>query len=218
MALTEKQIEELFRFCEKKFVRQYDLQLELVDHLAERIEEEMATDSRLSFEEALQKVYKGFGIFGFAHIVQDRAAMLEKRNSKLWWSQVKTFVVLPRILLTLSLGLLFYQLAAFINEEICTIVLCTTWLGGFICQAHTLLRLRKSMHKNLMLTQNLSAATSFTPFFLIQFLFDSRISTQPVVFAVLMVFGIIYHVAFVVVVKNISEEARKLYPQAFKTA
>ena len=103
MPLTEKQIESLFRFCEKKFVRHYDLQVELVDHLAERIEEEMAADATLGFDAALQRVYAGFGLFGFAHIVQDRSAMLHKRNSKLWWSQVRAFFVLPKILLTISL-------------------------------------------------------------------------------------------------------------------
>jgi hypothetical protein len=44
MTLNQEQIEALFRFCEKKSVRYYDLQVELVDHLAERIEEEMKAD------------------------------------------------------------------------------------------------------------------------------------------------------------------------------
>ena len=41
MTLTHKQIDQLFAFTKKKMVRYYDLQVELVDHLAARIEEEM---------------------------------------------------------------------------------------------------------------------------------------------------------------------------------
>jgi hypothetical protein len=220
MALTENQVEALFRFCEKKFVRQYDLQVELVDHLAERIEEEMAADPRLSFDEALQKVYKGFGIFGFAHIVQDRSNMLYKRNNKLWWSQVKAFFVLPRIVLTLSLGLVFYQAAGYISGDLCGIVLYIAWLSGFIFQIVALRRFQKSMTKTLMLTQNLPGATLITPFFIIQDLFytDTPLSRYPVAFSILMVIGIIYHAAFIFVIKKVSDEARELYPQAFRAA
>ena len=219
MALNEKQVEELFRFCEKKFVRHYDLQLELVDHLAERIEEEMALDTKLSFNEALHRVYAGFGLFGFAHIVQDRANMLYKRNGKLWWAQVKAFFVLPKILLTLFLGLFFYQFASYLPAEVCSIALYVAWGGGYIVQIWAFRRLRKSMTKNLMLTQYLPAATSFAPFFIMQeIMFNSKFSTFPVAFAVLMVIGIIYHIAFVVVVKNLTEEAKRFYPQAFKVA
>lgn len=219
MALTEKQIDELFRFCEKKFVRHYDLQVELVDHLAERVEEEMAADGKLNFEEALQKVYKGFGIFGFAHIVQDRAAMLEKKNRKLWWSGVKSFFVLPRLLLTLSLALLFYQLANFLSPEICGVALLCAWFGGYIFQIRILWLLKKSSTKSLMLTQNLPASMLFTPiFFGQQLLFEREIVSHPVIFSVLMVTGIIYHAAFIVVVNDVTSEAKKLYPEAFKIA
>jgi hypothetical protein len=219
MALTEKQIEALFCFCEKKFVRHYDLQVELVDHLAERIEEEMAANAKLSFEEALQRVYAGFGIFGFAHIVQDRANFLYKRNNKLWWVQVKAFFVLPKILLTISLGLFFYQLAEYLPPEVCGFALYIAWLGGYVFQLRSLRRLQKSMTKSLMLTQNLPAASLITPVFIAQeLMFNSNVSSYPVAFAILLLTGIIYHTAFVVVVENLTAEARKLYPQAFKTA
>ena len=70
-----------------------------------------------------------------------------------------------------------------------------------------------------MLTKHFPGATFFTPIFLIQeILFNSSLLTHPVSFAILMVIGIIYHAAFVVVLQNVSPEARKLYPEAFKTA
>ena len=62
MTLSTEHIQQLFSFTEKKFVRWYDLQVELVDHLANKIEAEMAADSSLSFERAsvLSKSNRGF--------------------------------------------------------------------------------------------------------------------------------------------------------------
>jgi hypothetical protein len=57
--LSTEEVQHLFRFTEKKLVRWYDLQIELVDHLASRIEEEQQIDPDLGFEAALEKVYKG---------------------------------------------------------------------------------------------------------------------------------------------------------------
>jgi hypothetical protein len=55
--LNKEQVDHLFAFCNKHYVQHYDLQIELVDHLANAVEEKMAIDSQLSFEEALNKVY-----------------------------------------------------------------------------------------------------------------------------------------------------------------
>ena len=76
MTLSKEQIEHLFTFTQKKFVNWYDLQVELVDHLANKIEAEMEADKALSFERALGNVYAGFGIFGFAQIVKEREKVL----------------------------------------------------------------------------------------------------------------------------------------------
>jgi hypothetical protein len=66
--LSESEVQRLFEFATKKFVHWYDLQIEVVDHLASAIETEMQLAPGLSFESALEKVYKSFGIFGFAKL------------------------------------------------------------------------------------------------------------------------------------------------------
>ena len=70
--LSEIEIKRLFEFAEKKLVHWYDLQIEIVDHLASGIEAEMQATSGLTFESALEHVYRSFGMFGFAKIVQER--------------------------------------------------------------------------------------------------------------------------------------------------
>jgi len=88
MKLSKEQIEELFTFTHKKGVRWYDLQCELVDHLALQIEAEISKDPHLSFEEAVKIIYKRFGIFGFSKIVQEKEAQVRKQGNKLWWKPI----------------------------------------------------------------------------------------------------------------------------------
>lgn len=80
--ITEAQYESLYAFCRKHYVQYYDVQVELVDHLSEAIEEKMKTNPKLSFDQALDKVYAGFGIKGFADIVATRMEMVSKKKQK----------------------------------------------------------------------------------------------------------------------------------------
>ena len=54
MKLSAEQIERLYQFTRQHYVEYYDLQTELVDHLANAIEEQWQQNPKLSFEEALQ--------------------------------------------------------------------------------------------------------------------------------------------------------------------
>ena len=72
MDLKEEQIEKLYQFTRAHYVEWYDLQTELVDHLAGDIEHILAKDPELSFEEALHSSFKKFGVFGFSDIVEKK--------------------------------------------------------------------------------------------------------------------------------------------------
>lgn len=99
MVLSEEQIQSLFTFCEKHFVKYYDVQVELVDHLANAVELEMQNDSKLSFEKALEKVHQSFGVMGFAPLVAEKQNQAEKQSRKIFWKLLKTQFGWPKILL-----------------------------------------------------------------------------------------------------------------------
>lgn len=71
MALNQEQIKSLFVFVEKKGVKYFDVQHEIVDHLATSIESEMAANENRTFNQALQIVYGEFPITGFAQYTLD---------------------------------------------------------------------------------------------------------------------------------------------------
>ena len=77
--LSPRQVEDLFTFCREHYVYHYDLQLELVDHLASGIEQLWDEDPRLTYTEALWKVFGKFGIYGFAKVRKAKEKALRKK-------------------------------------------------------------------------------------------------------------------------------------------
>ncbi|RZK11217.1 MAG: hypothetical protein EOO46_07565 [Flavobacterium sp.] len=111
MKLNEQQIEQLYTFTRQHFVEWYDLQSELVDHLANGIEAEWQKNPKLTFDDALQLEFKKFGVFGFMEVVEKRQAVLNKKYNKLVLSELKNFFSIPKIIGTFSaLGIVFYLL------------------------------------------------------------------------------------------------------------
>ena len=114
--LTQEQIQYLHQFCTKHYVRFYDLQLELVDHLANAVEQKMDENLKLNFEQALDKVYKGFDVFGFANVVKEKSAAIEKSFMKEYWKIFTSYFTPPKLVITATafsivtfFSLLFYS-------------------------------------------------------------------------------------------------------------
>lgn len=93
--LTDQQIDALFNFVKSKYVDFYDVQVELVDHLASEVEARMAETPGVTFDGALQQVYGGFGIFGFSDLVEEKQKAADKRARVLWLKCVLDLFRLP---------------------------------------------------------------------------------------------------------------------------
>jgi len=107
--LDANQIDHLYIFTQQHFVEYYDLQTELVDHLANAIETLWETKPQLTFDEALQIEFKKFGVYGFSDVVAERQKALGKRYMKLMARYFKDFFKLPRILLTIAIFVVTYK-------------------------------------------------------------------------------------------------------------
>ncbi len=107
--LTKEQIESLHEFCEKHYVPYYDLQVELVDHLASAIESQWETEPELGFEKALNKTYSKFGVIGFSKVRMEREKELLKKYRRLMWRYVGQYYKLPKIILTIALSFLLFM-------------------------------------------------------------------------------------------------------------
>ncbi|WP_275316005.1 hypothetical protein [Tenacibaculum bernardetii] len=110
MKLTEQNIDNLYKFTRQHYVEHYDVQTELVDHLANDIEKILAEQPTLSFEQARDVSFKKFGIFGFMDVVDQKIVQLNKKYFRLILSFVKQWFRLPKIILTFCFIALFYVL------------------------------------------------------------------------------------------------------------
>lgn len=155
--LTEEQIQTLFRFCEKKGVVQYDLQVEIVDHLANAIEERMEKDASLLFEDALTQVHKSFGPLGLRSMTSTREAALQKRYSKMKWQLLWSYFTWPKFAFTLMMIVIAVSLPQFLDSDglVWAVLIFAAITFAFILNFHwKAYRLRKQQTKKLLMTNS----------------------------------------------------------------
>ena len=109
MKLTETHIQELYTFTRKHFVYHYDVQTELVDHLANDIENIWQAQPNLSFQDARDTSFKKFGIFGFMDVIEAKQKQMNKRYGKILWRFFKEWFTLPKVVVTISLFLAIFS-------------------------------------------------------------------------------------------------------------
>lgn len=129
MMLTPDQIQSLFTFCERHSVKYYDVQVELVDHLVNAVEIEMRADPVLTFEKAVEKIYRSFGYGGFEPLVNEKEKMAEKQIKRLFWKLFKSHFGWPKVLFFLLLLTGFLTLFSFQFSYIKWFLAATIFLG-----------------------------------------------------------------------------------------
>jgi hypothetical protein len=117
MKLNQDQIQDLYKFTRQHYVEHYDVQTELVDHLANDIEQIWDEQPNLSFNRARDISFKKFGVFGFMDVVAERQKALSKRYWKLIWVFAKDWFKLPKIVLTALIFMLFYTICKSVYGE-----------------------------------------------------------------------------------------------------
>jgi hypothetical protein len=117
MTLQKDQIECLFEFTRRHGVQYYDVQAELVDHLASQIEADMDANPALAFHAALDEAYTKFGPKGFKFIEDHRAEAVYVRYEALWSKEAKQWATLKNLFLLFLIGLAGYLLGTVIDPS-----------------------------------------------------------------------------------------------------
>ncbi len=144
MKLTEKHIEELYKFTRQHFVEHYDVQTELVDHLANDIEVIWQEKPYLSFEDAKKQSFKKFGVFGFMEVVKQKQKQMKKKYWRIVWSFIKEWFQLPKIILTFGLTFLFYTI---LQLEYAKAIVAVFYIIMIVYAYYRLYNLRKVIRK-----------------------------------------------------------------------
>lgn len=114
--ITSEESQYLFDFCRKHYVYHYDLQVELVDHLASSIEEQWHENPQLEFESALKNTFNKFGIYGFSKIKDQKQKELARKYKRLLWQYFVEFYRWPKMLMTLAMTLALFTVVKLVDN------------------------------------------------------------------------------------------------------
>ncbi len=226
--ITEAQYESLYAFCRRHYVQYYDVQIELVDHLSEAIEEKMKANPKLSFEQALDNVYAGFGIKGFADIVATRMQMVGEKCRKQKWQLFFSYFTVPKIAMTVCIYAALLLVGKFLTQDYYRgIFLSVLGVAIFIFEIiHTIQasKLFKSQKKEMIYTSGRLSGILSSGFFL-QIFFSTRafdlLSPNQVKFIPFAIVSLILLIIFISIlahrdfIKQLYNSAIKQYPNAF---
>lgn len=119
--LNQDQLKAIYQLCKRKDIRYLELRIELTDHIASRIEALWEDDPRLSFKEALHKVYKSFGIFGLSEIAAEHEKTVTRRFYRAAWLAFQSWLKPPQIFaFVMAVALLF---ALLVNYPIASLLI-----------------------------------------------------------------------------------------------
>jgi hypothetical protein len=226
MKLTPQQIERLYQFTRQHYVEWYDLQTELVDHLANAIEQQWQENSNLDFEEALQIEFKKFGVFGFMNVLEKRQAALNKKYNKIIWKHFKDFFSIPKIVITFSsIGSLFFlfrnlKQAELIITILLWVVVISFWVG-FILQRKKLKRNsiatgKKWLLKDIIFGYSAFAGLSYIPIqFVVNFEFESKAGVLKALFfsIIIVSFYLIEYIILFEIPSKAEKYLKETYPE-----
>lgn len=148
MKLTTQQIEHLYTFTRQHYVEWYDLQSELVDHLANAIETQWQENPKCSFTEALNAQFKKFGVFGFMDVVEKRQSILSKKYNHLVFNHFKEFFRLPKIVLTLAITFVLFKILKFnFFNEFIFVGIFISYLGFLMIEFFKSNKIKKAKQK-----------------------------------------------------------------------
>ena len=106
--VNQNQIEMLHSFVRSHYVEYLDVQIELVDHLAQGIEAQWNGYPERSFEQCLEIEFKKFGVFGFMEVVEKKSTAMNKKYRRLLWRYTNEWFSIPNIILVMGAIFLLY--------------------------------------------------------------------------------------------------------------
>lgn len=227
MKLTESQIQQLYTFTQKHYVEWYDVQIELVDHLANGIETLWEENPKLTFEQALQLEFKKFGICGFSDVVEEKTKALNRHYWIQIWQYFKEYFTLPKVLLTVFLIWGYFQVLVFSMQYHINLVLIPTlgflfglpWYIVIKCYKRNK-RIKRQIGKKWLFNHTISQLgglvhlMNFAIYFQIIYQTSNPWSfLMSQIFSVLVVaFGLILYIAIFIVTPKLRNQMSEQYP------
>jgi len=109
--LNKGEITQIIRFLKENGVKHYDIQLEMIDHFATKIEEQWNQyPSGWNFKLKVLDVYSAIGKKGFEKITAEKMGNANRKAFKYGLALVKQFFKLPQIILSIVVIVFLFEL------------------------------------------------------------------------------------------------------------
>lgn len=122
--VSKLQLDTLVQFIKAKGVKHYDIQLEIADHFASAIEEKWEMEPDLVLEEKMVRLYESFGDPKFKKMTATKGRALQKKWLIRCWMHFKGFFTFPKLILTCTLILSFYQILTWAANPLQIFMFC----------------------------------------------------------------------------------------------
>ena len=223
MKLSKSKIEQLYSFTQKHYVDWYDVQTELVDHLANGIERHLEQNPNTTFESALNTEFKKFGVMGFSDVIEEKTKALNTHYRKQVWLYFKDFFKLPKLIVTLFLIWMFFFFLENISNRFWIVIptvtiLTITPFWFLVKQTRNINRQKRATGKKWLfdnIAMQLGGIVHIISVFFQVLLFPSGqwSSTMNIIFSVIMVlFGLAIYISIFIVSPKLRSEAAKQHP------
>lgn len=225
--VTKEQIDWLYSFCAKHYVPWYDLQTELVDHLATAVEVQWKTTPHAPFEHTVEQIHRSFGVSGFAPLVAEKQRQLERANRRLRFAFFKQYFTLPKLAFTVMLAVVLHFVCTVVPSDFAWMILAAGFIALVVLEIvylHKMAKLKKQQAKQLLLTNGLQNYIFFV-FFYGQYWVSGRFGDDAafvpgdwryyLTIAILTIGAVALH-SYYAYYKALHQKALSLYPHAFK--
>lgn len=111
MKLSPDQITTLKKLISYKGFPEIDLQYEILDHVACKVEELLDKHPSLSLDDAFRKVHSEFGVFGFLDLAESYKSAIRRRYRGYFLKEFISLFTSYKIIFPLFFGLLIYWIS-----------------------------------------------------------------------------------------------------------
>ncbi|MEZ4903142.1 MAG: hypothetical protein R2822_15985 [Spirosomataceae bacterium] len=93
--LTDDQISQLYRYVANQGVSYYDVQVELVDHIATEIERQIEQNPEELTEHIFDKILTKFRYYDFEGL-ENRKKQVQRQYRRFFWRSFTSFLLYPK--------------------------------------------------------------------------------------------------------------------------
>lgn len=111
MKLSPDQITTLKKLISFKGYEEIDVQYEILDHVACRIEVLLEENPKMNLDDAFRKTHAEFGIFGFADLADSYRESIRKRFWSRYWASLKSLLTSYRVIYLILLAWIFHLIS-----------------------------------------------------------------------------------------------------------